>query len=155
MNIINRIIMFLVFGCVRCFDSLCTKCLRYCRKTSERKRGETNMKSVVKVAVPVLCLLILIFCCYHHRQTEIVDKHISTYDSTEEQSESKTESQLSSSFGSSINQTSYVLNMSTKKFHYPYCSSVKQMADKNRRDMTATREEVIAIGYNPCGRCNP
>jgi len=112
------------------------------------------MKSVVKVAVPVLCLLILIFCCYHHRQTEIVDKHISTYDSTKEQSEPKTEAAIPS-FESSVNQTSYVLNMSTKKFHYPYCSSVKQMADKNRRDMNATREEVIAIGYNPCGRCNP
>ena len=112
------------------------------------------MKSVVKVAVPVLCLLILIFCCYHHRQTETVDKHISTYDSTKEQSEPKTEAAIPS-FESSANQTSYVLNMSTKKFHYPYCSSVKQMADKNRRDMIATREEVIAIGYNPCGRCNP
>lgn len=112
------------------------------------------MKTVVKVAVSVLCLLILIFCRYQHRQTEIVDKHISTYESTEEQSEPKTEV-APPSFESCANQTSYVLNMNTKKFHYPYCSSVKQMADKNRKDVTAIREDVIAMGYIPCGRCNP
>ena len=52
-------------------------------------------------------------------------------------------------------QTSYVLNTNTKKFHYPSCSSVSQMADKNRKDVTAGRDEVIAMGYSPCGRCNP
>ncbi len=56
---------------------------------------------------------------------------------------------------SSTPKTSYVLNTNTKKFHYPSCSSVKQMADKNRKDVTATREEVILMGYDPCGRCNP
>ncbi len=56
---------------------------------------------------------------------------------------------------SSTSKTSYVLNTNTKKFHYPHCSSVKQMADKNRQDATLNREEIIAQGYTPCGRCNP
>lgn len=53
------------------------------------------------------------------------------------------------------NGRSYVLNTSTKKFHYPSCSSVKQMSAKNRKDVIATRAELIAQGYDPCGRCHP
>lgn len=51
--------------------------------------------------------------------------------------------------------TTYILNMNTKKFHYPNCSSVDQMSDKNRQEFTGTRDEVIAMGYDPCGRCHP
>ncbi len=69
--------------------------------------------------------------------------------------ERQTEATASSASGSDANKTSYVLNTNTKKFHYPSCSSVKQMADKNRKDVTATREEVVAMGYDPCGRCHP
>ena len=53
------------------------------------------------------------------------------------------------------NTVTYVLNTNTKKFHYPYCSSVNAIKDKNRRDFTGTREEVIQMGYEPCGRCHP
>lgn len=49
----------------------------------------------------------------------------------------------------------YILNTNTKKFHYPSCSSVKQMKDKNKGYFSGTREEVIAKGYDPCGRCHP
>lgn len=49
----------------------------------------------------------------------------------------------------------YVLNTNTKKFHYPSCSSVKQMAEKNKEYYTGTRDELIDMGYDPCGRCNP
>lgn len=50
---------------------------------------------------------------------------------------------------------SYVLNTNTKKFHYPSCSSVKQMKDSNKRFFDGTRDEVITQGYSPCKRCNP
>ena len=49
----------------------------------------------------------------------------------------------------------YVLNTSSKKFHLPGCSSVDGMSFKNRDDVTDTRQAVIAMGYQPCGRCNP
>ena len=52
-------------------------------------------------------------------------------------------------------QISYVLNTNTKKFHYPSCSSVETIKDKNRQDFTGSREEAINMGYDPCGRCNP
>ena len=49
----------------------------------------------------------------------------------------------------------YVLNTNTKKFHYTYCSSVKRMSEKNTSYYTGTREDVINMGYDPCGNCNP
>lgn len=49
----------------------------------------------------------------------------------------------------------YVLNTNTKKFHYPTCSSVNDMKEKNKQIYTGSREEVINMGYAPCKRCNP
>lgn len=49
----------------------------------------------------------------------------------------------------------YVLNVNTKKFHLPDCASVTQMKEKNRRDCSETRDELIAKGYTPCRNCNP
>lgn len=49
----------------------------------------------------------------------------------------------------------YVLNVNTNKFHLPGCESVDEMADHNRRDVHATRESLIAQGYEPCGSCRP
>ena len=51
--------------------------------------------------------------------------------------------------------TTFIANKNTKKFHYPYCSSVKQMKDKNKKRLNCSREEAIQQGYSPCGNCNP
>lgn len=52
-------------------------------------------------------------------------------------------------------QTTYVLNTNTMKFHYPTCSSVDDMKEKNKQIYTGNRDEVINMGYVPCKRCNP
>ena len=52
-------------------------------------------------------------------------------------------------------ERTYVLNTNTGKFHYPECSSVDRMSEKNKRVVTDTRDDVIAQGYDPCGNCNP
>ena len=49
----------------------------------------------------------------------------------------------------------YVLNTNSKKFHYPDCSSVGQMAEHNKEYYTDSRDELIERGYSPCGRCHP
>ena len=49
----------------------------------------------------------------------------------------------------------YVLNTNTGKFHFQSCSSVSQMSEGNKSYYTGTRDEVIAMGYEPCKRCNP
>ena len=65
-----------------------------------------------------------------------------------------TQNQAESGTGSA-NSTTYILNTNTKKFHYPTCPSVKQMKDKNKREFTGSRDEVIAQGYDSCARCSP
>lgn len=49
--------------------------------------------------------------------------------------------------------TTFIANKNTKKFHYPYCGSVKQMKDKNKKELNCSREEAIQQGYSPCGNC--
>lgn len=49
----------------------------------------------------------------------------------------------------------YVLNTNTMKFHYPSCSSADDIKDKNKVYFHGTREELIARGFDPCGRCHP
>ena len=51
--------------------------------------------------------------------------------------------------------TEYILNTNTKKFHYPSCSSVKQMQASNKKEYTGSRDDLIAQGYDPCKKCNP
>lgn len=51
--------------------------------------------------------------------------------------------------------TTYILNTNTYKFHYPTCSSVNQMKEANKQESTGSRDDLIAQGYSPCGRCNP
>ena len=52
-------------------------------------------------------------------------------------------------------EKTYVLNTNTHKFHDPDCSSVSQMKEKNKRVVTESRDQIIADGYDPCGRCHP
>ena len=52
-------------------------------------------------------------------------------------------------------EPTYILNTNTGKFHYPDCSSVTDMKDKNKEEFFGTRDEAIDKGYKPCGRCNP
>lgn len=49
----------------------------------------------------------------------------------------------------------YIGNKSTKKFHNPGCGSVKKMKESNKFYYTGTREEMISMGYDPCGNCHP
>lgn len=56
---------------------------------------------------------------------------------------------------SEASQADYILNTNTKKFHYPTCSSVNDMKEKNKQEFFGTRDETIALGYSPCGRCKP
>ena len=49
----------------------------------------------------------------------------------------------------------YVLNTNSHRFHYPECGSVPKISEDNRQDYYGSRDEVIAMGYKPCGNCNP
>lgn len=49
----------------------------------------------------------------------------------------------------------YVVNTNSGKFHYPSCSSADDISPHNRMEVTSTRDELVAQGYSPCGRCDP
>ena len=49
----------------------------------------------------------------------------------------------------------YIANEHTHKFHISGCQEIKKIKESNRREITATRQEMIDMEYEPCGRCNP
>ena len=77
---------------------------------------------------------------------QLLSENNSTVPHTEEKEESIREIEHS---------TTYVLNTNSKKFHYSYCGSVKQMKDTNKKLFDGTRDEVILMGYDPCKNCKP
>lgn len=62
--------------------------------------------------------------------------------------------ELGSEKGQAAEET-YVLNTNTMKFHEPDCSSVGDIKKSNLSEYSGTRENVIRMGYDPCGRCRP
>lgn len=68
-----------------------------------------------------------------------------------------TESQdsISQSGSSENSKVTYILNTNSYKFHVSSCSSINQMSESNKQKFTGSRDEVVAMGYDPCGRCNP
>lgn len=49
----------------------------------------------------------------------------------------------------------YILNVNSKKIHYPNCHSVKRMNEENKHGTNMSRDELIEMGYDPCKNCNP
>lgn len=81
---------------------------------------------------------------YTEMSEETIDRSnpVSSLETEEETTEGDTE-------------VKYIANTKTKKFHYPDCSSVKDMKESNKLYFTGTREELIEQGYQPCKRCDP
>lgn len=52
-------------------------------------------------------------------------------------------------------ESGYVLNLNSKKFHYPDCKSVDDMSEKNKYYTSADREAIIEAGFVPCKICDP
>lgn len=65
------------------------------------------------------------------------------------------ESDEKSNTVSSSDKTTYVLNNSSKKFHKPDCSGVKQINPNNKETVKDSRNNLIQSGYSPCGTCKP
>lgn len=50
-------------------------------------------------------------------------------------------------------QRTYVLNTGSHKYHLPSCVSVDDIDPSNKETFTGTRSQLLAMGYEPCGRC--
>ena len=64
-------------------------------------------------------------------------------------------STLDETYLNSGERQDYVLNTSSRKFHLPECSGASSMKQSNRQEVTATRDLLLAQGYQPCNQCNP
>ena len=47
----------------------------------------------------------------------------------------------------------YIVNLSSRKFHRPECYMVNAILLENREDLYCTYDEAIARGFAPCGKC--
>lgn len=78
-----------------------------------------------------------------------------------EQTESDRENSEDENSGNAISdavtseQTTYVLNTNTKKFHRETCGNVSQIKEENFQKVQMSREELEQSGYSPCKNCNP
>ena len=86
---------------------------------------------------------------------EYVDDYFTVVNSLEIDKSKLQKSTAKTTKQSAAATTSYIANKNTKKFHYPYCSSVSQMKESNKLYYEGTRDELISKGYQPCKRCNP
>ena len=59
--------------------------------------------------------------------------------------------------GEVTDEVTYVLNISSGKYHKPDCSGVKSMSEKNRRNFNGSLEQLLTEypSYKPCGTCKP
>ena len=64
-------------------------------------------------------------------------------------------SENSTTAADSNDNSTYILNTKTRKFHDPDCSSVDDMSEANKETYSGSRDDLIDQGYEPCGRCNP
>ena len=53
-----------------------------------------------------------------------------------------------------VEENVYIGNKNSKKFHYPWCTSVAEMRESNKVTLRS-REEAIRSGYTPCKICKP
>ena len=53
------------------------------------------------------------------------------------------------------NALTYVINTNTGKFHSSDCRYVSAINDSNKWYYDGTRDDIIGMGYSPCGVCNP
>ena len=65
------------------------------------------------------------------------------------------ESWISTEGQSNVENVEYILNTNTKKFHIPDCASVKNINKENMEAYSGSRDNLINMGYTPCGQCNP
>ena len=49
----------------------------------------------------------------------------------------------------------YVLNISSERFHRPTCGGVETMSPKNKSYTNETKQQLLDRGYSPCGNCKP
>ena len=106
----------------------------------------------------IACILALCFCAVAVAETFVTDSFVAELferSSAEELAElyERIEQELVNR--GYISKENYILNINTNKFHYSYCKNAETIKETNRRERYCTRDELIALGFTPCGNCQP
>lgn len=66
-----------------------------------------------------------------------------------------TEKQTTTTIDRREKVSDYVLNTDTKKAHNPTCRDIAKMDPNNIEEFQGTINDLINMGYEPCGHCRP
>lgn len=58
-------------------------------------------------------------------------------------------------FDDGSDKGTYIVNLSSKKFHTEDCPSISKIKEDNKKIYTGSRQNLINNGYEPCKQCNP
>lgn len=96
----------------------------------------------------------ILYCVYVYNVQPGININYATGDSSASGTNQATQA-VTQAASQQTSTESYILNTNTKKFHRPSCSSVKQMKESNKKSSSESRDALIAVGYDPCKKCNP
>ena len=71
----------------------------------------------------------------------------------EETQDDQTDGRSSSGNSFETIEQSYILNTNSRKIHLPDCKCVKDMKEKNKKQVTDSLDNLKDQGYKPCQRC--
>ena len=144
-----------------------------CRRQNRSDRGENDFsgrnrrswkshrKKASSFGMILILLLILGVTVFAWKNKQIESPLLDKFSSMIEEVAGRSPSSESSEVENVVEvplepqEVTYYLNTYRKKFHKPNCSSVYEMNPENRQAFYGTRDEVIAMGYSPCGNCCP
>lgn len=86
--------------------------------------------------------------------TSTTEASVPMTEAPEQTTEAPSETTESSTAGEKTEKP-YVLNINSKKIHYPTCESVQKMKPSNKKEYTGTMEDLLKQGYVPCKMCKP
>ena len=114
-------------------------------------------RSRAAAAALVLIFLLLSACSDREGRTDLYEGFSVRTERSETSGEAEKERALPAQRSTPETERAedFVLNKSSKRFHYPWCSSVREIAESNRWEYRGTRESVMEMGYEPCKRCSP
>ena len=117
------------------------------------------LKTKVKIITLLLSTVILLASCSQGTENTVNASKITPSPAISTQAPAATEKSATAAPETQpptvSSETTYIMNTNTKKFHYPSCPSASEIKEKNKREFTGTRDEVIAQKYVPCKRCTP
>ena len=115
------------------------------------------MKTMQRLTAAVLAVLILLTLCACGAARGRTDHYDGYTVRTEKSAQAAQTKETDAPTRGSDNDTEedYVLNRSSKKFHYPDCTGAAEIKEHNRWEYHGTRQSVLDMGYEPCKICNP